>query len=121
MRPAATRFSRAAFVSLKVCFDVSLRRSRGCKFGFGNLDAELLPFSKVRGELLWSYFCLPDRSATRRFQLFSPECEAAKRSIFATALPYHSKLDAMSSRKPYGFHPVSQPNSRIKLNAEDAG
>jgi hypothetical protein len=35
--------------------------------------------------------------------------------------PYHSDMEAMSSRKAYGFHPVSQPNSRIKLNAGDAG
>jgi hypothetical protein len=92
MRPAATaRFSWAASASLDFCFDVSLRRSRGCKFGFGNLDAEFLPFSKVGGELLWSCFCLPGRSATRRFQFLSPECEAAKRSMFATALPYHSE------------------------------
>ena len=30
-------------------------------------------------------------------------------------------MEATSSREPYGFHPVSQPNSRIKLNARDAG
>ena len=118
MRPAATaRFSRAASVSRDFCFDVSLRRSRGCKFGFGNLDAELLPFSKVGGELLWSCLCLPGRSATRRFQFFLQNAKPPSGDNRSRALLYHSDV----ARKPYDFHPASQPNSRIKLNAGHAG
>src|ERR1700730_12574307 len=87
MRPAAAaRVSWAASVALDFCFEFTRPPPCSCKFSSGNLDAELLPFSKVGGELLWSCFCLPGRSATRRLQFFSPECEAAKRSIFALRL-----------------------------------
>ena len=110
---AAGRFWRADF-----CFSVGRHRRCSCKFSFGNLDAELLPFSKVAGEFLWSCFCFAGRSATRRFKFFSPECEAAKAEyVPSRGHPYHSDAEPTSSAGRYGFHPVSQPRSRVKLNA----
>src|SRR5258708_27192427 len=90
------------------------------EFASSYLDTDFPPLPKLIGDVLWR-FRLLDRSATRRFHFPSRMKSRQAEYDRSTALRYHSDVEAMSLRRPYGFRPASQQNSLVKLNAGATG